>query len=583
MSHFATLKYFFKKNKWYYIWGIIWLLLVDVFQLLIPEVLRRFTDQLQANSLTRSDIFRYGGYILLIGLGIGFFRFLWRIFIIGTSRRLEYELRNKLFSHLLSLSTNYYTHHKTGDLMAHATNDINAVRMAMGMGVVMLTDAVFITVTAITMMARTIDYRLTILALFPLPILAVIIGRFGGVIFKRFKGVQEAFSSLTDTVQENFSGIRVVKSFVQEEAERVKFNVKNMVLFQNNMKLVKLYGLFHPFIQFVSALSFIVVVGYGGILVIYGTISLGDFIAFNSYLSLLVWPIMAIGWVINVLQRGSASMVRLNEIFDVVPEIVEDPNPIVPNHFRGNIEFQQVSFKYPNSHVNALENFSLKLSAGKSLGVIGKTGSGKTTIASLLLRLYDVDEGEIIVDGVPLNKLKLNVLRENVGYVDQDSFLFSTTIAENIAFGINKYEQSEVEKVAKIAEVHENIMDFPDKYETFVGERGVTLSGGQKQRVSIARAIIKNPQILILDDSLSAVDTDTEEKILHSLKEEMQDKTRIVIAHRISTIKDCHEIIVMDNGRIIEQGTHESLLKNQKSYYELYQKQLLEDKIAYEQ
>jgi len=583
MGQFATLKYFFKRNKWYYFWGIFWLILVDLAQLLVPEVLRKFTDQLQANTLTSRDVMLYGVYILLIGIAIGFFRFLWRMFIMGTARRLEYELRNKLFSHLLGLSTNYYTHHKTGDLMAHATNDINAVRMALGMGIVMLTDATFITVVAISMMARTTDYRLTLLALLPLPILAVAIGRFGKVIHKRFKGVQEAFASMTDTVQENFSGIRVVKSFVQEEAEIIKFDAKNENLFEKNMKLVKLHGLFHPFIQYVSALSFIIVIGYGGMLVIYGDISLGDFIAFNSYLSLLVWPVMAVGWLINVMQRGTASMERLNKIFDESPEITEADTPIKLDYFQGNIEFQQISFKYPNSSVNALEDFSVKIPSGKSLGVIGKTGSGKTTIATLLLRLYDVDKGQILLDGKPIKDLKLEDLRGNIGYVDQDSFLFSTTLAENIAFGVESFHQWEVERVAKMAEVHDNIMDFPEQYKTFVGERGVTLSGGQKQRTSIARSLMKNPQVLILDDSLSAVDTDTEEKILNNLKTEMKGKTNIIIAHRISTIKECDEIIVLEDGKIIEQGNHEALLQNQKSYYELYQKQLLEDKIASEE
>jgi len=349
------------------------------------------------------------------------------------------------------------------------------------------------------------------------------------------------------------------------------------------MKLVKLHGLFHPFIQYVSALSFIIVIGYGGMLVIYGDISLGDFIAFNSYLSLLVWPVMAVGWLINVMQRGTASMERLNKIFDESPEITEADTPIKLDYFQGNIEFQQISFKYPNSSVNALEDFSVKIPSGKSLGVIGKTGSGKTTIATLLLRLYDVDKGQILLDGKPIKDLKLEDLRGNIGYVDQDSFLFSTTLAENIAFGVESFHQWEVERVAKMAEVHDNIMDFPEQYKTFVGERGVTLSGGQKQRTSIARSLMKNPQVLILDDSLSAVDTDTEEKILNNLKTEMKGKTNIIIAHRISTIKECDEIIVLEDGKIIEQGNHEALLQNQKSYYELYQKQLLEDKIASEE
>lgn len=580
MKHFKILKDFFAKNKWYYVFGIVWLLMVDILQLLVPEILRRFTDQLQGNLLTASDILLYGLYIVAIGCGIAIFRFLWRIFIIGTSRRLEYQLRNKLFSHLLNLSTNYYTKHKTGDLMAHATNDINAVRMALGPGIVMFTDAIFITVIAIGMMLFTTDWRLTLLALLPLPFLAFIIGKFGKLINKRFKAVQESFSLLTDTVQENFSGIRVVKSFLQEESEIEKFSIKNKLVFDRNMKLVKLFGMFHPVVQFMSALSFLIVIGYGGTLVIYGDISLGDFIAFEAYLALLVWPMMAIGWVINVMQRGSASMERLNTIFDEVPEIVDAENAVELDNMKGEISFDNVSFKYPGSNEYAIRDLTLKIAAGKSIGLLGRTGSGKSTIATLLLRLYEASEGKIRIDGYDINQVKLKSLRHQIGYVDQDSFLFSTTIAENIAFGVDEAPREEIERVAKIAEVHGNIMDFPQQYQTFVGERGVTLSGGQKQRISIARALIKEPRILILDDSLSAVDTDTEEKILGGLKGDLGDKTSIIIAHRISTIKDCDEIIVLDEGKIVEQGTHSQLLDNKQLYFEIYQKQLLEERIA---
>ncbi|KAB3529038.1 ABC transporter ATP-binding protein [Alkaliphilus serpentinus] len=580
MRNFRVLKDFFIRNKWYYFFGIVWLLLVDILQLLVPEILRRFTDQLQANLLSASEILIYSLYIVAIGFGIALFRFLWRIFIIGTSRRLEYELRNKLFSHLLDLSTNYYTHHKTGDLMAHATNDINAVRMALGPGIVMLTDAIFITVIAIAMMVLTTDWKLTLLALIPLPFLAFTISKFGKVINKRFKAVQEAFSVLTDTVQESFSGIRVVKSFLQEDAEIKKFSKKNTLVYEKNMKLVKLYGMFFPLVHFVSAISFLIVIGYGGTLVIYGDISLGDFIAFEAYLALLVWPMMAIGWVINVLQRGSASMERLNRIFNENPEIVDAEDTKELPAMKGEISFEKVSFKYPGSNEYAIKDFSLHIASGKSIGLIGRTGSGKSTIATLLLRLYPVHEGTIEIDGHDINKIKLKSLRHQIGYVDQDSFLFSTTIAENIAFGVDEATAEEIKGVAKIAEVHDNIMDFPQGYQTYVGERGVTLSGGQKQRVSIARALIKKPKILILDDSLSAVDTDTEEKILGALKGDLRDKTSIIIAHRISTIKDCDEIIVLDEGRIVEQGTHNQLLSNQKLYYDIYQKQLLEERIA---
>ncbi|QUH21169.1 ABC transporter ATP-binding protein [Alkaliphilus sp. B6464] len=579
MKHFKRLKDFLIKNKWYYILGVLWLLIVDVLQLLVPEVLRRFTDDVSSGHLTRESLLRYGLYIIAIGISIAFFRFLWRMYIIGVSRRLEYELRNKLFTHLQSLSTNYYNTHKTGDLMAHATNDINAIRMALGPGVVMMTDAIFMTAIAISMMATTTDLRLTFFALIPLPFLAYAIGKFGKKINARFKSVQEAFSALTDTVQENFAGIRVIKSFVQEEAEVKKFSDKNRLLFNKNMTLVKLFGMFHPFIQLMASLSFLIAIFYGSTLVIYGQISLGDFVAFNTYLSLLVWPMMAIGWVINMLQRGAASMERINSILDVEPEIIDAPDAIDLDNFKGDIVFDNVTFKYPNSNYNALENFSVYIPSGSSLGIIGKTGSGKTTIINLLLRLYDIEEGTISLDNHNIAKIKLKFLRDNIGYVDQDSFLFSTTIAENIAFGVDNFSMDEVENVARIAEVHENIIDFTNGYETFVGERGVTLSGGQKQRTSIARALIKKPQILIFDDSLSAVDTDTEEKILQGLKDEMKNKTTILIAHRISTIKDCNEIIVLDEGKIVEKGNHIQLLQSKGLYYEFYQKQLLEEKI----
>jgi len=579
MKHFKRLKDFLIRNKWLYILGVLWLLIVDILQLLVPEVLRRFTDDISTGQLTGENLFRYGIYILVIGIGIAFFRFLWRMYIIGVSRKLEYELRNELFTHLQSLSTNYYNNNKTGDLMAHATNDINSIRMALGPGVVMMTDAIFMTGIAITMMATTTDLRLTFFALAPMPFLAYAIGKFGKKINTRFKSVQEAFSGLTDTVQENFAGIRVIKSFVQEEAEIEKFSDKNMFLFNKNMSLVKLFGMFHPFIQLMASLSFVIAIFYGSTLVIYGQISLGDFVAFNGYLSLLVWPMMAIGWVINLLQRGAASMERINKILDEKPEIVDTPDAIDISDFKGDIIFDNVTFKYPTSDYNALENFSVRIPPGSSLGIIGKTGSGKTTIINLLLRLYDIDKGTITLDNHKIDQIKLKFLRDNIGYVDQDSFLFSTTIEENIAFGIDDFSIGEVENVAKIAQVHENIIDFTNGYQTFVGERGVTLSGGQKQRTSIARALIKKPQILIFDDSLSAVDTDTEEKILQGLKDRIENKTTILIAHRISTIKDCNEIIVLDEGKIVEKGNHLQLLQRKGLYFEFYQKQLLEEKI----
>lgn len=580
MSSFKTLKDFFIKHKWKYIIGIVWLLVVDIIQLIVPQILRSITNLLEEQTLTSQLLLRYSVYIVLTGLGIGLGRFFWRIYIQGTSRQLEYHIRNKLFKHLQSLSTNYFNNHKTGDLMAHATNDINAVRMALGPGVVMITDAVFITITAVIMMIRTTNLQLVVIALFPLPFLAFTVSKFGKLIHKRFRVVQEAFSGLTDKAQENFSGIRVIKSFVQEEKEIEKFTDSNNHTFEMNLKLVKIRGIFFPLIQFMSAISFLIVLWYGGTLVIRGDISLGDFIAFNSYLGLLIWPMMAIGWVIDVIQRGAASMERLNAILNEAPEIVDSDDTVKIDKINGDIEFKHVSFKYPNTNTYALKDINIKIPQGKTLAIIGRTGSGKTTLVNLLLRLYDLDEGEILVDGINIKRLSLEDLRESIGYVPQDNFLFSSSIEENIAFAYEEAISDEkVIEAAKNSEVYNNIIEFPDKFKTTLGERGVTLSGGQKQRISISRAIIKDPEILILDDSLSAVDTETEEKILGNLKDIMESRTAILIAHRISTIKNADEIVVLDDGKIAQRGTHEELLSMRGIYKDIYEKQLLEEKI----
>ncbi|AOY76641.1 ABC transporter ATP-binding protein [Clostridium formicaceticum] len=582
MYSFKTLKPFLIKNKWPYLLGILWLLFVDILQLFIPEVLRSITNQLQKNHLTSNDVLMYSLYILLIGIGIGFFRFLWRMLIIGASRELEYHLRNRLFSHLLTLSTNYYNQHKTGDLMAHLTNDIHAVRMAFGPGIVAMTDAIFLNITAMVMMAVTINLRLTLLALLPMPLLIFSMTKFGKEIHTKFKSVQETFATVTDKTQENLAGVRVIKAFVQEDTEIAQFNKKSEALFDRNMELAKLFGIFHPLVQFLSSLSFIIAIWYGGGLVIEGGMLLGDFVAFITYLGLLVSSISAIGWVINVMQRGSASMERLNKILEEKPEIKDSDIKLKPDEIEASILFNQIFFKYPNTQHYALNNFSIEIPQGFKVGVIGRTGSGKTTIANLLLRLYDSNKGNIFLGGYPIEGIPLKSLREHIAFVDQDSFLFSTTIMENIGFGIDHYKIEEIQQAAAIAGIHEDIMSFPKGYETMVGEKGVTLSGGQRQRVSIARALMKKSKILILDDCLSAVDTHTEEKILTALKNEVKDKTTIIIAHRVSTLKHCDKIILLDNGVIIEEGTHEDLLSYRGLYHDFYEKQLLEEKINME-
>jgi len=580
MHNFKTLKDFFIKHKWKYILGVMWLIIVDIVQLLVPQILKLITDSLQLGTLTRHSLAKYCIYIILTGLIIGVGRYFWRIYINRTSRQLEYYLRNKLFSHLQTLSTNFFNKHKTGDLMAHATNDINAVRMALGQGIVMLTDAIFITISAIYAMISTANLKLTLISLIPLPFLAFVVLKFGKMIHGRFRDVQDAFSDLTDKVQENFAGIRVVKSFVQEKKEIDKFTKANKHNFKMNIDLIKVWGLFSPLVQFISAISFLILIWYGGMSVINNEISLGDFIALNSYLGLLVWPIMAIGWVINMFQRGIASMERLNAILSEKPEITDNKNAITLSEIKGDIEFKNVFFKYPGCNEYALKNINIKVKPGNTLAIIGRTGSGKTTLVNLLVRLFDIEEGSILIDGINIKDITLKSLRENIGYVPQENFLFSTTIRENISFAFEeKIEEEKIIKAAKLSELYSNVIEFPEKFDTVLGERGVTLSGGQKQRTSIARAIIKNPGILVLDDSLSAVDTQTEEKILENLKEFMKTRTTIIISHRISTIKNADEIIVLDNGEIVQRGTHDQLIEHEGIYKSIYEKQLLEDKI----
>lgn len=582
MDSYRTLIPFAKKNKWIYFLGVLSLLTVDAFQLMIPEVLRRVTDRLQANTLDARSLLVYALFTVFIGLMIMLFRYAWRILIINASRRLEYEIRNDLFTHLLSLSTSYYNRKRTGDLMAHATNDVLAVRMAASAGVITLTDALFLNIAAITMMLLTTDVKLTLVALLPMPVLAFTIYTFGSVIGVQFKIVQEAFSSLTENVQENISGIRVIKAFAREDDEINRFDATNQDLFKKNMKLALIFGSYHPGIQFISGISYVITLVYGTRLVLNQTISLGDFVAFNAYLASLVWSVPVIGFVINILQRGAASLTRINKVLAEKPDITEPADPLPLPDFKGKVTFEKVSFRYPGSHDDAVHNFSMSLPPGTSLGIMGRTGSGKSTIPALLLRLYDPTDGLITVDGLPLHQVSLSDLRQQTGYVEQNSFIFSASIAENIAFGVTTSSLEAVQEAAVLAGLHEDILQFPQGYDTVVGERGVTLSGGQKQRLSIARALLKNPSLLILDDALSAVDTQTEKNILDQLKETIATRSTLIIAHRVSTLYHCDQIIVLENGILSESGTHDELIRLNGYYAHQYQRQQLEDEWSME-
>ncbi|MCT4563636.1 MAG: ABC transporter ATP-binding protein/permease [Maledivibacter sp.] len=568
---------YYKKYFWAFLIGVIALIIVDLLQIQVPIIIGNITDGIVEGGVKEQYLVNKALYLLLIGFSIGFGRFLWRNLIFGASRNIEFSLRNEIFSHLEKLSQKYFNQHKTGDLMAHATNDINAVRMAIGPGLLMIVDATVLIALVLYNMAYIVDLKLTLIAIIPFPLII-----FQGFIMskfmkQRFKEKQEAFAEMTDMVQESFSGIRVIKAFIQEYKEIQAFSKTNENNFNKNIRLAKLRSAIEPIITVVVGLSLILTLIYGGRLTMVGEISLGELVAFINFLTMLVWPMMAIGMVLNVIAQGKASLDRIEKILDEVPEVFDSNEVLDIKDIKGNIRISNLSFKYPNSKEYVLKNINLNIGQGKTIGIIGRTGAGKTTLVNLLLRVYNVPDQRIFFDDQDIMKIPLNKLRENIGYVPQDNFLFSDTISRNIAFGVDNLEIDKVMKYAQLSSVHENIIEFKEGYETLVGERGITLSGGQKQRISIARALIKEAPILILDDGVSAVDTDTEEKILSAIKTQRKNKTTIIIAHRISTIKHSDHIIFLDEGNVIEEGTHEELVGINGQYNSIVKKQQLAD------
>lgn len=580
MGDFRYVASFMKKHIWWYLFGILLLMAIDGLQLVTPLIIGEFTDALMAGSLTGPLIIKLIFYTLAIAVFVAAGRYGWRMTIVTTAKKLEYWLRGEVFKHLEKMSLNYFNHHKTGDLMAHCTNDISAIRNAFGGGVIMLVDAIFMGIMTIAIMIVKVDLNLTLIALIPMPLIAFFIIVLGKKVRQRFQEVQEAFSDLTDVAQENFSGIRIIKSFVQEAASLKHFNEKNQNNFLKNIKLAKLFGFVHPLVGFITMLSTLIAMIYGGGLVIDGTISIGEFVAFLTYVGLLSWPMMALGFVYNQLQRGQVSLKRINTILETPPEIMDLNTLEGLLGLTPEIEIRNLSFHYPNTEAVVLKDINLRVNKGETLAVVGKTGSGKTTLVNLLLRLYQVEDETIHVGGHDINRIPLQTLRSLIGYVPQDNFLFSKTIKYNVGFGTDHITEEDAAHYTKIAHIYDEIMDFPHGFDTELGERGVNMSGGQKQRVSIARALAKKPELLILDDSLSAVDTKTEESILTHLKETLKDTTSILIAHRISTIKHADQIIVLDGGTIAERGNHEALLALDGLYADMYRKQLLEEKLS---
>lgn len=587
-KHFSLLPYLWH-YKWHYLLGILVLTAVDLAGLYVPQYTGEIMDGLTEGAFGLEGVLPILGKILLIGLIMMVGRFGWRYFIIGASRGIEYRMRNDLFRHLETLSARFFNSHKTGDLMAHFTNDLQAVRMGVGMAVITTFDAVVMTLMVLVKMIVYVDVRLTALAFIPLTLVAVGCYFYGIEAKKRQTRRQEAFSHLSDKVQESLAGIRVLKAFVQEEADFRSFEEASVNSMEKNLSVVKLRAVFGPALDAVTGISLLMTLLFGGRMVLSGQISIGRFVAFNSYIGMLVWPMIACGDCINTFSQASAAFQRIAAIFREEPDIVdagEKGQPLKDVRLRGDIRLNGLTFTYPDGQEPVLKNVSLHVRPGEMLGVLGRTGSGKSSLADLLLRVYDCEKGMLLLDGRPIDEVPLAVLHRDVAYVPQDNFLFSDTLEENIAFGLEERIsqhpelRGDIQQAAKDACIHDNIMNFPEEYRTLVGERGVTLSGGQKQRSSIARALLKDSAILILDDSLSAVDTDTEEQILENLLRVRKGKTTIVIAHRISTLQKADHVAVLTEGELTEYGTHDELAALGGFYARINQRQQLEQELT---
>ena len=574
----------YAKSRWlHYAAGILALAAVDLMNVYIPQFTGQITDGLKAGTIGMDGVWRLIGLIILMGAAMAAGRFGWRYFIFGAALDVRRRLQEDLFAHLEKLSMRYYNEHKTGDLMAHFTNDMRSVQMLMGPTVVTAFDATVMLIMVLGKMMFYVDMRLTLVAVIPLLLIMYGDYYYGKVMHRKFFAKQRAFSDLTDQVQEAVSGIRVIKAFVQERQELAAFARVNRLNQDRNMAVARTQALFMPLLDLVIGVSGLLTLLYGGYLTIAGEITLGQFEAFNLYIAMLVWPMLAAGECITFISQGMASLKRIRTILDEKPEIVDGAEVKDVAALRGEIDLDGLTFAYPDQEdVTVLDSIRIHVDQGSTLAVLGRTGSGKSTLANLLLRLYDAKSDMIRIDGRPICEIPLSVLRRDVAYVPQESFLFSDTLERNIAFGAERKSREEIQRAARDACIHSNIMDFPEGYDTMVGDRGVTLSGGQKQRSAIARALLKDAPILILDDALSAVDTDTEEQILHNLRVNRAGRTTIIIAHRISTIQNADRILVLDEGRAAEYGAHEELMALGGIYRSIHDKQQLEKQLREE-
>ncbi|QOY90993.1 ABC transporter ATP-binding protein [Paludibaculum fermentans] len=565
---------YLRKYKRGVLLGLGALILKDIAGAGIPLLVRSGIDAV-TNKQPLSTLYWFCLGLVGVSLFKGLFQYWMRVILVGISRDVEYDMRNDIFRNLVRLNHDFYSRYRTGDVMARATNDLNAVRMMLGPAVMYWAETSLTFILALSIMF-TVDWQLTLWALTPAPVVSVVVMVFGKRIHDRFEAIQELFSDISSRVQENLAGVRVIRAYVQEDAEIARFEELNKRFIAQNLKLATLSGLFMPLLQALIGLTFMLVLGVGGLRLMQGKISLGSFVMFNTFMGMLVWPMIAFGWVVNLMQRGKASMSRIQEYLQQEPSITAPAHPkAMPE--TADIEFQAAGLSFEGRAV--LDGLALQIPAGQTIAIVGRTGSGKSSLVQLIPRIYDVTSGAVLIGGVDVRELDPADLRRQIGFVPQETFLFSSTIAENIAFGVESATDEEVREAAAIAGLAHDIEEFPDGFQTKVGERGITLSGGQKQRTAIARALLRKPKILILDDALSAVDTITEERILHGLRNQSGSRTTILISHRVSTVRDADCIYVLDEGRVVERGTHAELIATGGYYAELHQKQLLEEEL----
>jgi ATP-binding cassette subfamily B multidrug efflux pump len=540
-------------------------------------VLRHAVDDLY-HGVTSEKLALYAFVLFGIVVVAGVFKYWMRQAVIGISRHAEFDLRNDLFAHLQRLPLHYFQHARTGEIMSRATNDLAAVRMMLGPGIMYLVNTVVVAVVSIAFMVA-ISPRLTLFALLPLPLVSLSVWLFGDRIHRRFEEIQAHFAKLSAHVQENLAGVRVVRAFVCEPRQIEDFESLNREYLTRNLRLIRIWGLFYPVLGFLSGVAALLALYLGGREVVAGRITLGQFVAFTVYLGMLNWPMVALGWVISLFQRGTASFRRIVEILDVAPDIASPADAAAPARCRGEIEFRDLTFTYPGSDGPVLRGVSFRVPAGSTVALVGRTGSGKSTLLSLLPRVFDPPPGTVLLDGVDVRRYDLDWLRSQIAPAPQETFLFSATVAENLAYGVERTAPEAVERAARVAHLDGEVRSFPAGYETLVGERGITLSGGQKQRAAIARALLRDAPVLLLDDCLSSVDTHTEEAILHGLREEMRRRTTLIVSHRVSTVKDADLIVVLDEGAVVERGTHESLLRLGGRYAALHRQQQIEEEL----